>query len=91
MDITNSVLGGNIVDRTSNDTEGKLYSLEPKGWLQFVQTEDGTIPITFFSREEDHEIVNIKKAIVSAFQASLKGKVVKEESDPQSHHNSTYR
>ena len=57
----------------------------------FVQTEDGSIPSTYYSREENHEVVNIMKAIVSAFQANFKGTKTKEEADPQSLHKSEYR
>lgn len=91
MYITKSFLGGNIVERTANDSEGKTDALEPKGWMRFVQVQDGSIPLTFYSREEDHEIVNIKKAIVSVFQGSFDGAKHREESDPQSKHNATYR
>ena len=61
-----------------------------QGWFEFVQTEDGSIPVTRYSREEDPEVINIKKAIVSAFQANFKGTKVKEEADPQSYHKAEY-
>ena len=74
-----------------NDDEAvRDYNAKMGGWFQFVQTEDGSIPVTRFSREEDREIVNIKKAVVSAFQANFEGTNVKEEADPQSLHTAEY-
>ena len=65
--------------------------IDTEGWFQFVQTTDGAIPATYFSREEDQEVVNIKKAVVSAFQANFIGTEVTEESDVQSLHQANYR
>ena len=80
-------MGGNVLARSDNPDTDVDFS----GWFQFVQTEDGTIPLTLYSREEDANIINIKKAIVSAFQSNFHGKAEKEESDPQSQHKSQYR
>ena len=57
----------------------------------FVQTEDGTIPSTFYLEAEDSELVNIKKAFIAAFQANFKGTKEKTEADPQSLHTAKYR
>ena len=67
------------------------YNEMMMGWFKFVQTEDGSIPAIYYSREEDREIVNTKKAIVSAFQANFLGTKVKEEADLQSMHKAIYR
>ena len=72
------------------DEGEKEYIARMQGWFEFVQTEDGSIPVTRYSREEDPEAINIKKAVVSAFQANFKGTKVKEEADPQSHHKAEY-
>ena len=92
LEITETNFGGNIVERkeseNANDDEAVRDYIG--GWFQFVQTEDGSIPVTRFSREEDREIVNIKKAVVSAFQANFKGTSVKQEADPQSLHTAEY-
>ena len=96
LKITETKFGGNIVERKEsenmNDDEAvRDYNAKMmKGWFQFVQTEDGSIPVTRFSREENREIVNIKKAVVSAFQANFEGSSVKEEADPQSLHKAEY-
>ena len=95
LDVTETNLGGNIVEReesenANDDRAVRDYNAKMAGWFQFVQTEDGSIPVTRFSREEDREIVNIKKAVVSAFQANFKGTSTKEEADPQSLHTSEY-
>ena len=95
LKITEAKLGGNIMERrkknhVENDGAEQDFKAKLQGWFRFVQTEDGSIPVTLFSREEDHEIVNIKKAVVSAFQANFKGTAVKEEADPQSLHKAEY-
>ena len=95
LDITETTLGGNIVERkesedVNDDGAVRDYMQKMEGWFEFVQTEDGSIPVTRFSREEDREVVNIKKAVVSAFQANFKGTSVKEEADPQSLHTAEY-
>ena len=95
LDITETNLGGNVVQREesengNDETAVRDYNAKMAGWFQFVQTEDGSIPVTRFSREEDREIVNIKKAVVSAFQANFKGTSTKEEADPQSLHTAEY-
>ena len=93
--ITETNIGGNILERKesenmNDDKPVRDYNEKLAGWFQFVQTEDGSIPVTRYSREEDREIVNIKKAIVSAFQANFKGTSVKEEADQQSLHTAEY-
>ena len=95
LEITETNFGGNIVERkesenTNDDEAVRDYNAKMGGWFQFVQTEDGSIPVTRFSREEDREIINIKKAVVSAFQANFEGTSVKEEADPQSLHTAEY-
>ena len=59
--------------------------------IYFVQTDDGSIPATYYSREEDPEMINTKKAIISLFQANFKGTKEKQEADPQSLHKAKYR
>ena len=86
-----AILGGNVVEREESNNAIPDYNEKMKGLFHFVQTEDGSIPVTIFSREEDREIVNIKKAVVSAFQANFEGSKFKEEADPQSLHKSEYR
>ena len=78
-------------DQSAADEAERYYNQMMMGWLHFVQTEDGSIPATYYSREEDGETVNTKKAIVSAFQANFLGTKVKEEADPQSIHMAVYR
>ena len=79
------------MDSSSNAEDAENYYNEMmQGWFHFVQTEDGSIPATYYSREEDAEIVNTKKSIVSAFQANFLGTNEKEEADPQSLHKAEY-
>ena len=87
LEIQSSEMAGNILARDRDMATDADFS----GWFQFVQTYEGTIPVTLYSREEDATIINIKKAIVSAFQADFLAKGDKEESDPQSQHKSQYR
>ena len=94
MKISHVSFGGNIIEKKQQEEpadEGeKNYAAKMQGWFEFVQTEDGSIPVTRYSREEDPEVMNIKKAVVSAFQANFEGTKVKEEADPQSHHKAEY-
>ena len=94
LKISHVSFGGNIIEKKHKEEpadEGeKNYVARMQGWFEFVQTEDGSIPVTRYSREEDPEVMNIKKAVVSAFQANFKGTKVKEEADPQSHHKAEY-
>ena len=95
LSVTETKIGGNVVeisdsDNVNGDKVPRDYNAKMKGWFQFVQTEDGSIPVTRYSREEDHEIVNIKKAVASAFQANFKGTSTREEADPQSLHTAEY-
>ena len=89
-------LGGNVLEKFkeekgnpvgNNDDLLKYWS----GWFKFVQTEDGSVPAVFHSREENAEILNIKKAIAAAFQANFEGTQAKMEADPQSVHLAEYR
>ena len=79
-------------DAEEAQTQGmeNLSSLRSKNFF-FVQTDDGTIPSTSYSREEDPEVINVYKAITASFQANFKGTRVKEEADPQSLHKAKYR
>ena len=91
--------GGSVIEAEEKDPEAPTTQTKEQEELKrslssgffFVQTEDGSIPTTFYSREEDKEVVNIKKAIVSAFQANFEGTKEKEEADPQSLHKAKYR
>ena len=93
LNVTQTELGGSIMETNPSEAEeASKYNTElMMGWFQFVQTEDGSIPATYYSREENQEIVNTKKAIVSAFQANFLGTTTKEEADPQSMHMAEYR
>ena len=93
--ITETQIGGNIIERRmqnseDSDTSVQVFNDRTKGLFQFVQTEDGSVPVVLHSREEDSEITNLKKAIVSAFQANFWGTTEKEEADPQSLHKAKY-
>ena len=100
LQITEFREGGSVIEENEKDSEAKgetkreealKRSLLLSGWFFFVQTEDGSIPITLYSREDNQEVVNMKKAIVSAFQANFAGTKIKEEADPQSLHKAEYR
>ena len=90
--ITEVTVAGNVMEREESAPENteRDYTELLKGTFKFVQTEDGSVPATLFSREEDLEIINTKKAIVSAFQANFEGTKLKQEADPQSLHTSEY-
>ena len=90
LQVTDAIFSGNILERIKSENENGDPELVMTGWFQFVQTEDGSIPVTLFSREEDQQVINIKKAIVSAFQANFGGTRMKEEADPQSLHMAEY-
>ena len=94
LKISHVSFGGNIIEKGNEeepvDEEEMECTARMQGWFEFVQTEDGSIPVIRHSREEDPEVINIKKAIVSAFQANFKRTKVKEEADPQSHHKAEY-
>ena len=97
MVITKTTVGGNIVDqRMKNSDSGEGDHTVPiiddkmKAWFKFVQTQDGSVPAVLHSREENSEVLNVKKAIASAFQANFLGTGVKEEADPQSTHKAEY-
>lgn len=92
MNITKTELGGSILDtqRSEEQQAQHDYNVLMQGWFHFVQMEDGSIPIIRHSREEDGEIINTKKAIVSAFQANFMGTKTKPEADPQSFYISHY-
>ena len=83
--VRDSNFAGTLMKWTTKDL------LNPDGWFEFVQTDDGAIPRTRFSYEEDDALVNLKKAVVSALQGSFKGDKLKEEADAQSLHVSHYR
>ena len=96
LDITQTQFGGTLMDTYKKEKQQEEQQAEHdygqlmKDWFHFIQTEDGSVPSVRHSREQDKEIVNIKKAVVSAFQANFLRTKVKEESDPQSQHTSRY-
>ena len=92
MNITQTEVGGTILDKKETEEQEAQhdYSVLLQGWFHFVQMEDGSIAAIFYSLEEDGEIINTKKAAVSAFQANFLGTKTKEEADPQSLHTSHY-
>ena len=77
-------------EEAQTQKNGDLASLLSES-IYFVQTADGKIPSISYTREENPEMINAKKAIVAAFQANFKGTKVREEADPQSLHKSEYR
>ena len=88
IDITGAEINGSVIEGHRTEISDLTAALSSP--FHFVQTEDGLIPSTYYSRNEKTEIVNIKKSIVSAFQANFKGTRVKEEADPQSLHKAEY-
>ena len=87
-----------FVETSANDTDTNAGGQKKQNVtilfsrpFHFIQLEDGTIPVTYFPKEDAHQVVNVKKAIVSAFQANFKGTKTKQEADPQSLHNAEYR
>ena len=54
------------------------------------ETESGKIPEVHYLKNEKLEVVNIKRSIVSAFQANFKHTTIEYETDAQSHHQSHY-
>ena len=79
-----------LADDDDEDTPVRTFDDLVSGWFKFVQTEDGSIPSVYHSREESSETVNFKKSISSAFQANFEGTRAKEEADPQSLHVAEY-
>ena len=96
MVITDTKVGGSAIDRVEEGSKAEGGSRAPpelKGLETFfVQTADGSIPVIQYPRVEDKNeiIINIKKAIVSAFQTNFERTEIKEEADPQSLHKSHY-
>ena len=85
------LFGGNVLERAMSENEVEDHDdIVTKGPIWFVQTEDGSIPTTFYSRGENQELINIIKAAISAFQANFKGSSLKKEADPQSLHMAEY-
>ena len=79
-----------LADDNDEDTPVRTFDDLVSGWFKFVQTEDGSIPSVYHSRDESSETVNFKKSISSAFQANFEGTRAKEEADPQSLHVAEY-
>lgn len=57
----------------------------------FLRSKDGSLLKVFHPRNERMDIVNLKKAIVSAFQANFAKTKTKVETDAQSKHTSHYK
>ena len=105
MVVTDVIPGGNVIEREETHVSEEMpknakgggrsaqqiLRQKMSGRFLFVRTKDGSVPATYFSREEDPVAVNLKKAVVSAFQANFEGTKFKEEADPQSLHTSEYR
>ena len=92
MEVVKIELGGNVLEKFKEEKRSHDALLNDlSGWFQFVQIEDGSVPAVFHSREENAEILNIKKAIAAAFQANFEGTQAKMEADPQSVHLAEYR
>jgi len=62
-----------------------------KGKFCYLQSDDGKMVSIHYSPTDDHEGINIKRGIASAFQANFENKTETEESDPGSLHVSHYR
>ena len=95
MVVTKIILGGSFIERRKDDSKDSSealneYSQRMQNPFKFVQTADGSVPAVIHSKDEDPQVVNIKKAIASTFQANFEGSREKEESDPQSLHVSEY-
>ena len=57
----------------------------------FVRTGDGRIAYVIYSAKEDPQVVNIKKGIVSAFQANFGNDLSRNETDVSGTHRARYR
>ena len=96
MVVKKIILGGSFIERRKDDSKDSSekalneYSQRMQNPFKFVQTADGSVPAVIHSKDEDPQVVNIKKAIASTFQANFEGSREKEESDPQSRHVSQY-
>ena len=95
MVVTKIILGGSFIERRKDDSKDSSealneYSQHMQNPFKFVQAADGSVPAVIHSKDEDPEVVNIKKAIASTFQANFEGSREKVESDPQSLHVSEY-
>ena len=95
MVITDTKVDGTVIDREegSKPEGGSRAPPELKGLATFfVQTADGSIPDIEYPKVEDKNemIVNLKKAIVSAFQTNFRRTKMKKEADTQSLHTSHY-
>ena len=96
MQVLDTHIGGNIADKreqgNKEDDKGvRDYNEKMQGWFKFVQTEDGLVRDMRYSKEEVAEVINVKKAIASAFQANFEGTDVRQETDTQSLHKSVYK
>lgn len=60
-------------------------------WFCFVQTEDGKVVATEYSKGDWPDAVNLKKGIAAAFQANFKGTPSEQEEDTMSRHTAAYR
>ena len=91
--ITEIHLGGTVIESNSATVNTHMPSFKERmsKSFQYAQTKDGAIPATYFSREEDAEVANLKKAIVSAFQANFDGTELRKEVDTQSVHSAKYK
>eukprot|EP00731_Ephydatia_muelleri_P006951 Em0003g1199a len=61
-----------------------------KGPFCFIQTSEGKVVLVAHDPNEKPAVVNLKKAIASAFQANFKNTAREEEEDAQSRHISHY-
>ena len=95
MVITDAKVFGTVIDQEEGSkSDGRSRAPPELNSLAtiFVQTADGSIPVIQYPRVEDknERIVNLKKAIVSAFQTNFGGTEMKKEADTQSLHTSHY-
>ena len=77
--------------RDDDKSYQKLSDDITNNWFCYVQSTAGKILSVLYPKDDEQEIVNLKKGIVAAFQANFKSTSIEDESDSQSHHHSHYK
>ena len=80
---------GNGQSRVIPGQSSVTQQLFDKGFC-FIRTADGKIADVSYLVDENVQVVNIKKSIVSAFQANFGNDLSREESDVTGLHRATY-
>ena len=78
-------------DEQSRDKIAAFMAEKIQGKFCYVQTKDGKIAAIHFSPTDNHDRINIKRGIASAFQANFDHQREVEESDPGFPHISHYK